>query len=780
MLGGNTRAIVLFCTGLVGFIVGPTAQAQLRMVTYNTLTGQANSGQQTARLPFSSTILEAIGLEAASGIAKPIDVLILQEQFSMEVSAQSFVDVLNDLYDPVNRTMYARSTVNGAVSSFNGGGGRPGLVYNTQSVQLIDELAFGTVGTGDLQPRASLRYQLRPVGYDTSADFYVYNDHYRSDNPTSRLIEATSVRNNSDALGEGVHAIYAGDYNITSSNVGMFQQLISSGNGQAFDPIDTLGVWSNNQFIGGNDIRHVHTQSPAVNGDPIDLEGGADGGMDDRFDFQLVTGEFLDNEGLSYIPGTYRAFGNNGTHAINDRITSGTGASPAVLTALRDNSDHLPVVADYQLPAKMNALLASVPTNVMQGASVGIDVLVENIANVLTANGADELDFTITVGGSLIGSGGGTLLPLAGASTSQIFLDTSSPGFKTGIVTVSTSSQQAANPVFNFPVSFTVGGGGGGPVFGVIAKDTFDENLKLLSFSQNPLPDTFSDSQDGFQIYQVGVSSSIPNGLKDDSTNGFPSDSLGVVNSAVKTDRWFGINDLENPDNVGGTGVVTWEFDISGAFGLQVSIDMAAMGDFEVADSYNWTYQIDAGSVLPLFTSSVDEAGTATYFMADGDPVMLNDPLFMTDAEGTIVQLSNNFQTLTSTLVGIGEVLKITLNAANNADEAYAFDNLIIEGTTFLEFLAADFNQDGNVDDLDLAEWQSDYGLGNGSDADADGDTDGADFLVWQRQFGQSTLPLLASSAAVPEPTGLVLLSLAALLSALPHRRGATRRRELS
>ena len=184
-----------------------------------------------------------------------------------------------------------------AVSSFNGGGGRPGLVYNTQSVQLIDELEFGTVGTGDLQPRSSLRYQLRPVGYDSSADFYVYEDHYRSDNPTSRLIEATSVRDNSDALGEGTHAIYAGDYNITSSNIGMYKQLISAGNGQAFDPINTPGVWHDNQFIGGVDIRHVHTQSPAVSGDAIVSEGGASAGLDDRFDFQLVTGEFLDNEG---------------------------------------------------------------------------------------------------------------------------------------------------------------------------------------------------------------------------------------------------------------------------------------------------------------------------------------------------------------------------------------------------------------------------------------------------------------------------------------------------
>ena len=92
--------------------------AQLRVVTYNTLTGQATGGTQTARLPYSSTIMEAIGLESNSGIAKPIDVLVLQEQFSMEISTQSFVDVLNDLYDPINRTMYARSQVNGCGQQF--------------------------------------------------------------------------------------------------------------------------------------------------------------------------------------------------------------------------------------------------------------------------------------------------------------------------------------------------------------------------------------------------------------------------------------------------------------------------------------------------------------------------------------------------------------------------------------------------------------------------------------------------------------------------------------
>ncbi len=52
-------------------------------------------------------------------------------------------------------------------------------------------------------------------------------------------------------------------------------------------------------------------------------------------------------------------------------------------------------------------------------------------------------------------------------------------------------------------------------------------------------------------------------------------------------------------------------------------------------------------------------------------------------------------------------------------------------------------------------------------DADGDGDVDGADFLFWQRNFGQP-MPWTGSGsglgggsemASVPEPTSLVLLA---------------------
>ena len=97
--------------------------------------------------------------------------------------------------------------------------------------------------------------------------------------------------------------------------------------------------------------------------------------------------------------------------------------------------------------------------------------------------------------------------------------------------------------------------------------------------------------------------------------------------------------------------------------------------------------------------------------------------------------------------------------------------SLSIESSTILRlafnptFLEADFNEDGNVDATDLAaHWEVGFGTSSGAlrsngDADSDGDVDGADFLIWQRQLGTS--PALAATAAVPEPSSLVLVGIA-------------------
>ncbi|TWU28389.1 PEP-CTERM sorting domain-containing protein [Bythopirellula polymerisocia] len=70
--------------------------------------------------------------------------------------------------------------------------------------------------------------------------------------------------------------------------------------------------------------------------------------------------------------------------------------------------------------------------------------------------------------------------------------------------------------------------------------------------------------------------------------------------------------------------------------------------------------------------------------------------------------------------------------------------------------------------------------LGFPGDFDHDGDVDGRDFLVWQRNVSVGNLsdwqanygaPLTATSTTVPEPSTLVLFSIAVLGSNFAIRR---------
>jgi len=80
---------------------------------------------------------------------------------------------------------------------------------------------------------------------------------------------------------------------------------------------------------------------------------------------------------------------------------------------------------------------------------------------------------------------------------------------------------------------------------------------------------------------------------------------------------------------------------------------------------------------------------------------------------------------------------------------------------------AADFDEDGDVDGDDLANWKTGFGdttaVHMDGDADGDQDVDGGDFLAWQRRLGEGA-SALAARASVPEPTPLGLATMLAPL----------------
>ena len=135
--------------------------------------------------------------------------------------------------------------------------------------------------------------------------------------------------------------IVAGDFNVYTSSENAFQNLIAPSNSSiAFiDPVNRLGAWNNN-----GSFADVHTQSTHFSSNGC----ASGGGLDDRFDFILVSDAIKNNSNrIESIKSSYKAIANDGNH-FNQSINNPANTSvPAdVLDAIYNGSDHLPVVLD--------------------------------------------------------------------------------------------------------------------------------------------------------------------------------------------------------------------------------------------------------------------------------------------------------------------------------------------------------------------------------------------------------------------------------------------------
>lgn len=70
--------------------------------------------------------------------------------------------------------------------------------------------------------------------------------------------------------------------------------------------------------------------------------------MDDRFDMILMSQAIMNSGGITYLPGTYTAYGNDGLH-FNDSINRppNNAVDQLIANALHYSSDHIPVYASF-------------------------------------------------------------------------------------------------------------------------------------------------------------------------------------------------------------------------------------------------------------------------------------------------------------------------------------------------------------------------------------------------------------------------------------------------
>ncbi|NOZ40147.1 MAG: PEP-CTERM sorting domain-containing protein [Planctomycetes bacterium] len=330
----------------------------------------------------------------------------------------------------------------------------------------------------------------------------------------------------------------------------------------------------------------------------------------------------------------------------------------------------------------------------------------------------------------------------------------------------------------------------------------------------------------------AGSQEGLPFDMVDDSNNGFDADEFGLLSGGVNNTA-FALADTLNGSNIDSSGLVSasWTFDISAGSNMQISIDMAAIGDFEGVDNDEedpdfimFTYSIDGGATQTAFDvrPEVDGLGADagvlySVTMDDGDSFDFYPSPFFDDA---------NWDTLTTTgpfgsvgfhpddadmdgfvdiegAFGVSAVKALASGNFNNTEfEAYK-DPMIVNGdsatgtildsnlqtvtvpivgsgtTLTLKMLGrADGSLEYSVFDNILIE----EATGLAGDFDGDGDVDGSDFLEWQRTDGTASglsdwqsgyASPLSVASAVPEPTTLGLLSLATVLVSI--RRHALR-----
>jgi len=303
------------------------AQSSIRMMTYNLLQYDG-----TERNDYFRTVIDEIDP----------DLIIVQE-----IESQNAVDLFSN---SVLNDEFATIPFHDGYTTDNH------IFYNPFIIQLLSATYIPT----DLRDIAE--YKIRIPRTDDTV--YVYSAHLKAGNPDfgddhqdlQRLAEVTILRDEYlNFFPQGTKFIVSGDLNLYKSSEPAYEKLLAEevGNfGQSFDPIDRSGNWHNS-----SSFSDIHSQSTRA----TDLgDGGSTGGMDDRFDFILVSAPLVEK----IVPGSYEAFGNDGNH-LNKSINDGSNSavSTEVANALHLASDHLPVVAeiDFALTSDITDQIIGIP-----------------------------------------------------------------------------------------------------------------------------------------------------------------------------------------------------------------------------------------------------------------------------------------------------------------------------------------------------------------------------------------------------------------------------------
>ena len=409
--------------------------AQIRVVNFNI--AQLNGDSDAL-----GAVLDELSADDHAGFAIPVSVFVFQEVTW---------ETLDFLQARLGGTYTTATYTNSNKDIY---GGAQALFYRAAQLN-EDPAGHDDIYTG--AGRRTDRWRLDLLGYDDPpVGFWVYSSHLKaaagSKNVAERLFGVQQILANAQQLPTGAHILYMGDYNFSSNSESGYAAFVSEGPVQALDPLGT-GSWS------GESNAHKHTQSPRA----TNAGGLSGGGLDDRFDLQLSTAPWQDDDGLSLMSGTYRAVGNDAGHynlAVNDGTNTyypgDVPRSDSLADALHDASDHVPVAADYRLPAVLSAFLEPDFGVVIQGAEVSMTLIVENLVPADVADGGAVLDYTGVAAGALAEGVAGSLPALSEPFITTLAVETSVPGSGQGSLTIDSPGESVQHVPMTLSITGTI------------------------------------------------------------------------------------------------------------------------------------------------------------------------------------------------------------------------------------------------------------------------------------------------------------------------------------
>ena len=321
------------------------SQEQYTIMSYNILNYPGNDS--AIRNPYFRTVIAN---------TQP-DILVVQEMLS-----QTGVDgFLNNVLNVAASGYAAGVFINGPDTD-------RAIFYKTDKFNFISNTPIQT------ELRDINEFRLSSIA--TSDTIIIYSLHLKasqgSTNEQQRAREVDSLRKVTNALPPNSNFIVLGDFNIYYSNEPAYQKILNQSlSGYVLDPINTPGNWHDNISFAS-----IHTQSPRTR----QFGGGANGGMDDRFDMILISQAVKDPGGISFIEGTYITYGNDGQH-FNDSINRPPNnvVSQQIADALHYSSDHIPVFAAFTF----ESTTSQISVNINDGWNI---LSVPLLASDMTAN----------------------------------------------------------------------------------------------------------------------------------------------------------------------------------------------------------------------------------------------------------------------------------------------------------------------------------------------------------------------------------------------------------